>query len=292
MKKLNDIIICARPRQWIKNVLVLAPVVFEKVTDPIILIKFAGAFVLFCFAASATYLLNDILDRDRDREHPLKQNRPIAAGRISVATALCVSVLMGIGALILSYNLGIFFGVFVSAYILLHLLYSLFAKMVIVLDVIIIAIGFVIRVEAGGAIVDVPSTPWIILTTFFLALFLGLAKRRAELLSLGDTAAEHREVLGQYTVEMLDRFLITAGGCAVISYAMFAVSTHAVEKFQTTNLVYTVPFVLFCLFRFYYLTTLNERSDNPTDLILGDWPFLAGMLSWLLSVIVILHTAS
>ena len=230
---MNGLITSIRPKQWFKNLFVLAPAVFEEVTDPVTLLQCAAASVLFCGVSSAVYLLNDVLDRRRDREHPLKKRRPIAAGEVSIPIALGTSGTMGILSMVCAYHLNPLFCLSMGVYIVLNLLYCTGIKNVIILDVMAIAAGFVIRVEAGGIIVGVPSTPWIVLTTFFLALFLALAKRRAEILALGNRASGHREVLGQYTVPMLDRLLLTTGSCTAIAYAMFAVLTRPAPWMRT-----------------------------------------------------------
>lgn len=279
-----------RPWQWAKNVFVLAPLVFaQRVSDPASLRQALIAFASFCLASSAVYVFNDLRDREEDRRHPLKMLRPLAAGTVGEGTAWVLIVALTSGALALGSRLGPDFLIFLAVYLGLNLLYCLGLKNVVILDVMVVSLGFVLRVLAGGAAIHVEVSAWLILCTIFLALFLSFSKRRHELVLLSTEASDQRPVLSQYSPAFLDQMInvVTAG--AVVSYALYAISPETTEKFHTRDLVYTIPLVLFGIFRYLYLIYQKPTRRNPTEAILGDLPFLINMLLWSLAVVWIVY---
>jgi len=279
-----------RPRQWAKNVFVLAPLVFARQLDePRVLGRALVAFAAFSLVASAVYLFNDIRDREEDSHHPRKRDRPIAAGRLPVSVAVTAATLLAAAALAMGLALGGAFVAILVAYLVTNLAYSMRLKRVVILDVMVLSVGFVLRVMAGGVAVGVEVSAWLILCTSFLALFLAFSKRRHELMLLADDAAEQRQVLTHYSPAFLDQMInvVTAG--TVIAYAVWAISPETVEKFDTRDLIYTMPFVLFGIFRYLYLIYQRPSERNPTEAILGDKPFLVNILLWVTSVLWVIY---
>lgn len=278
-----------RPVQWVKNVFVLAPIVFaEQLTDPTTLARAGLAFVTFCFAASTIYLFNDLRDREEDRRHPLKKNRPIASGALPVPVASAAAVILGIVALGLSIYFGQVFTILLVSYIAINLLYSSWLKKIVILDVMAVSSGYVIRVLAGGAAINVEVSSWLSLCTIFLALFLIFSKRRHELVLLADEAADHRAVLSHYSEAFLDQMINVVTASTVVAYALYAVDDH---RFGGGLLVYTVPLVLFGIFRYLYLIYQRPEKRNPTEAILTDIPSLANVMLWGLAVLWIVYGA-
>jgi 4-hydroxybenzoate polyprenyltransferase len=260
-----------RPRQWTKNLLLFAALLFaRRLFDPAALLLALLGFGAFCAASSSVYVLNDLIDVDRDRRHPLKRQRPIASGAIPRGTAAGLALLLAFGSLGWAFALGSSFGIWTLAYVALNLVYTTLGKNVAVLDVLLIASGFVIRAIAGAVVIDVPYSEWFILCTLFLAIFLAASKRKAELLSLGDGAAEHRPVLGSYTTASLDAFTSTSMAATVLSYALYVVAENPGEDIHLLAL--TVPFVIFGVFRYALLVEQGELGDRPEEVLLQDRP--------------------
>jgi 4-hydroxybenzoate polyprenyltransferase len=274
-----------RPAQWAKNLFVLAPLVFAHgLSAPRTLGRGLLAFAAFCAAASALYLINDVRDREEDRNHPRKRHRPIAAGELSVAAAVAAALVLTAGAAAAAVVLGHPFGLVLAVYLVLSLLYTAGLKRVVILDVMVIALGFVLRVVGGAAAVHVEVSRWILLCTIFLALFLAFSKRRHELFLLADRASAQREVLGEYSATFLDQMINVVTASAVVCYALYAVAPETAQKYDTRYLVYTIPLVLFGIFRYLYLVYQSPGRRNPTEAILRDGPFLANLLLWGLAV--------
>lgn len=270
-----------RPVQWVKNVFVLAPVVFaEQLTDPGVLSPALLAFGVFCGAASAVYLVNDVRDREEDRRHPVKCRRPIAAGDLPVSVAVAAAAVLALGAVAGAVYLGLPFLALLALYLAVNLCYSTWLKRLVILDVMAVASGYVLRVMAGGAAIGVAVSNWLLLCSIFLALLLIFSKRRHELLLLGDRATGHRSVLSHYSPQFLDQMINVVTASAVVSYALYAVDADTVRRFGSDNLVYTVPLVLFGIFRFLYLTYQKSEERNPTEAILFDPPSVANVLLW------------
>ena len=279
-----------RPVQWVKNVFVLAPIVFaERLLDPAIVSRALLAFAAFCLAASAIYLFNDLRDREEDRRHPVKRHRPIASGALSPAVALAAAAVLALLALACALSLGAEFSILLAIYLGTNLLYSSWLKRVVILDVMAVASGYVVRVIAGAVAIAVVVSNWLLLCTIFLALFLILSKRRHEVVLLADEAAGHRAVLGHYSPAFLDQMINVVTAAAVVSYALYAVDDDTVERFGSDHLVYTVPLVLFGIFRYLYLTYQKVEARNPTEAILFDLPSVANLALWGLMVLWIVY---
>jgi len=279
-----------RPRQWTKNVFVFAGLVFGgRLFDGASVLRELGAFAVFCAAASAVYLANDAADREQDAQHPEKSARPIASGRLPVAAALAVSAVLAAAALLASAALsrGLFW--IVLAYLLMSFAYSAGLKRVFLVDVLIVAFGFVLRAAAGAAVLGVEISPWLLCCSFLLALFLALAKRRAELALLGDGAAGHRAALQQYTVTLVDRWLTALVGATIVSYALYTQSPRTVEHFGTTRLLYTLPFVVYALFRYQQLVTRDGSGGDPALLLSRHPGLLLALLGWVLTAAFIIY---
>jgi len=282
---LMELLRILRPVHWVKNVFVFAALVFSRRlagpwAESLTAVGMAlGAFFCFCLASSAVYILNDILDRRTDSVHPERRSRPIAAGRVTVSTALAIgagcALLALSGSLILSKALA---GI-ILAYVLLMVFYSMGLKHVMILDCVIIALGFCLRAVAGAVVIDVFISPWLVVCTFALTLFLAFGKRRGEIAQLQENSEAFRKTLGEYTPELLAHMLDVSSVLAVVCFLLYAMDFRTRELFGTNNLVYTTPVVLYCIFRFSALTQKGLYSD-PVKLILKDRPFQVGLVLW------------
>jgi 4-hydroxybenzoate polyprenyltransferase len=271
-----------RPEQWLKNGFVLAPIVFSGlVGDPEAWVRSTLAVVAFCAASSATYLVNDLIDREADRVHPEKSRRPIAAGEVSALQAGAAAAALVTAAVAIAVALGGWFLLTLIAYISLVLLYSALLKKAVFLDVLVVAAGFVLRVVGGAVAIDVPVSRWILVVTYLLALYLALGKRRTELVLLGGEAGNHRAVLGHYTLPMVDSAISVVLGATVLAYALYTVAPDTIAKVGSEGLLATVPIVLYGLFRYLYLLHRHELGGSPTRALLTDRPLLACVVIWL-----------
>lgn len=280
---LKSLFISLRPRQWIKNLFVFAALIFAvKFTDIKSIENSLAAFALFCLTSSGIYLLNDVIDYHRDREHPLKKNRPIAAGYLSRPAAVLISVILIIISVILSVIISYLLSLVLVSYIILNLFYSLYLKEIIILDIISIALGFVLRVIAGAVAIGVIFSPWLLLCTFFLTLFLAIGKRKNELFCLEKAAA--RGVLSQYSLDLLNQMNMVILPSTLITYTLYTFNT-----WQSQWLILTVPVVLYGLLRYLYIINQKKISDDgPTNDLLLDRPLQLTVLVWVILVIVIL----
>jgi 4-hydroxybenzoate polyprenyltransferase len=279
-----------RPGQWPKNVFVLAPLVFGQLLgDREAVARALLAFALFCAASSAVYLVNDVRDRREDRRHPLKRHRPIAAGVVPLPLALATAALLTACAIGGGAVFGVEFVAIVVLYLALNAGYSLGLKRFVILDVMILSLGYVLRVLAGGVAVEVEVSNWLLLCTIFVALFLAFSKRRHELVLLGAEASDQRPVLSHYSPQFLDQMINVVTASTVVAYALYAVAPETQEKFHTRQLVYTVPLVLFGVFRYLYLVYQRPRKRNPTEALLFDLPSMVNLLLWALAVVWIVY---
>jgi 4-hydroxybenzoate polyprenyltransferase len=270
-----------RPEQWLKNGFVLAPMVFSGLLDdPIIWGRSLLAVAAFCAASSAVYLVNDVLDREADRRHPSKCNRPIAAGDISVGVALVTAVVLAVAGMVVAFALGGWFPAVLGSYILLVVAYSVVLKRVVFVDVLVLAAGFVLRVVGGAVAIDVPVSRWLLLCAYLLALYLALGKRRSELALLGDSAGTHREVLGHYTLGLVDQAISVVLGATVLAYTLYTVAPDTVAKVGSEGLMATVPVVLYGLFRYLYLLHRYELGGSPTRVLVTDRPLQITVIVW------------
>ena len=293
------IIRALRPHQWVKNGFVLAAVVFAfakrgealSLSRPAVQCSLL-AMAAYCLGASAIYLVNDVLDIENDRQHPEKSKRPIAAGQVSITTALVVAVVCAVGAVLLALASGEFAGsndhsahsvlIILASYMALNVAYSVRLKHVVILDVFCIAAGFILRIKAGGFAADVKVSPWLLLCTFFLALFLAFCKRRAECDLLGESKAEHRKILGDYEVGFLDQMVTALAACTILSYSFYCVSPTGAGARE--DFFWTVPFVVFGLARYMWLVQQHRGGGSPTRVLLGGDPiFVLNTLGWMLT---------
>jgi 4-hydroxybenzoate polyprenyltransferase len=272
-----------RPEQWLKNGFVLAPIVFSGlIFDSDAWLRILLAAAAFCAASSATYLINDVVDREADRAHPVKRQRPIAAGTVTPLQATAAAVVLVTAAVAVAVGLGGWFPLVLIGYVVLVLLYSAVLKRAVFLDVLVVAAGFVLRVVGGAVAIEVPVSRWLLLVTYLLALYLALGKRRAELVVLGEGAGNHRVVLGQYTLPMVDGAISVVLGATVLAYALYTVAPDTVAKVGSEGLMATVPIVLYGLFRYLYLLHRHELGGSPTRALLTDRPLLACVAIWFL----------
>jgi 4-hydroxybenzoate polyprenyltransferase len=285
-----QLLISLRPGQWTKNFFVFPGLLFGKqLFNPIAVGRAVGAFAIFCVLSGVVYLVNDIMDRESDRLHPLKAKRPIASGALGVGVAWTAAVVLGAGALAASLALGWSFAAVAVGYLGLQVLYSFTLKHVVILDVLTIAIGFVLRAVAGAVAINVEIGHWLLICTTLLTLFIALAKRRHEIVMLAGDAPSHRPILGEYSPYLLDQMIGVVTASTLIAYIVSTVSPEMVEKYGTTWLWVTIPFPLYGIFRYLYLVHRREGGGSPADLLMTDRPLLACVALWALTVAAIIY---
>lgn len=279
-----------RIRQWTKNIFVLSPLLFSRhLFDVTSLFHTIEAFFLFSFVASAVYVLNDVVDADVDRSHPVKKHRPIASGELPVTMAVgAVVVIMAI-AMTLAVLVHTGLAAILAGYFVLNVVYSYALKRAVIIDVMTIATSFVLRIVAGAVVIDVPISEWLLICTSLLALFLGFSKRRHEITVLEADAHVHRPVLLEYSTYFLDQMISLVTASTLICYILYTVDDDTVEKFGSKALLYTTPFVLYGLFRYYYLVHQKKTGGDPTSEFLSDVPLLVNVFLWAITVILILY---
>jgi len=279
-----------RPKQWTKNLLLFAGLLFsKKLFQTPLFFKALAGFVVFCMLSGTEYLINDLLDLDQDRQHPLKSKRPLASGRLPVPWAVGTAILLTVVGLSSAFLLDITFGWIAAAYFLLMLGYTLAFKHVVILDVIVIALGFVLRAVAGAAVIQVTISSWLLVCTTFLALFLGLSKRRHEMVLLGDNAKDHRKILGEYSPYLLDQMVAVVTASTVMAYALYTTAADTVEKFGTRNLIFTLPFVLYGIFRYLYLVHQKNMGGSPEQILIKDRAMILNIFLYLMTAGFILY---
>lgn len=285
-----------RPKQWVKNVFLFAPLVFSKnLFHGDLLLQAVAGFGLFCAIASAVYLANDVLDAPEDRRHPVKRDRPIASGRLPIGAALGASALLAGVGLYGAFRLSPRFAAILLVYVAINAAYTLGLKRLAYVDVVLIAVGFVLRVLAGAVAIDVVASFWLFVCTFCLAMFLALGKRKHEMLvaaASGSDRSVARKALGSYDLVTVDRALLMAGTSAVWSYVLYTIAPETREHFDTLLLAVTVPFPAFGVFRFMTLVDRASRSSSPTEALVTDVPFAANMALWMVTVVAILYWVS
>jgi 4-hydroxybenzoate polyprenyltransferase len=286
---LKAIIRAMRPRQWAKNVFIFAALVFdEQLTQREPLLHTVAGFGLLCAISSAVYLLNDVADAESDRQHPTKRNRPIAAGQLSVPLALVLAIGLAAFALAAGFALEPGFGWIITLYFVLNLLYSLWLKHTPIIDVMIIAAGFVLRVAAGVALIDVARfSPWLYVCTTLLALIIGFGKRRAEIILMAEGANAYRKVLDGYTIGFLDQLIVVVSASTIMAYSLYTFS--ALNLPPNNRMMLTIPFVIYGIFRYLYLTHVEDAGGAPDELILSDRPLLATLILWGMLAVAILY---
>lgn len=290
---LRIVFISMRPHQWVKNLFVFAPLLFGRKLTDISALGFAiGAFCVFCLLSSALYIINDCIDADDDRAHPEKLNRPISSGELSVSSALLFAAALLAIVFFLSALIGTGFFAIAAAYFVLILAYGLFLKRLIVLDCIVIASGFVLRVIAGAVAINVVPTHWLIVCAFLLALFLAFSKRRQELLTLSKGAVSHRKVLGQYSVAYLEQVNGILIAASLVSYALYTVAAETIERFGTDALIYGTVFVIYGMLRYLALINHPQNGGNPSKMLLKDRPLLMTVAAWSLYNAIVIYRFS
>lgn len=279
-----------RPKQWSKNFFIFAAILFsQNIFNFSLFLKTVVAFFIFCFLSGSGYILNDLVDLEQDRLHPVKSQRPLVSGRLKVSHAVLALIIFIPFSLWMSYYLGPPFFLIALGYFLLQVIYSFFLKHIVVLDVFAIASGFVLRIIAGAVAINVEMSSWFLICTIFLALFLGLSKRRHELVMLEEDAQSHRKVLGEYSPYLLDQMISVVTASTVVTYALYTMSEETIKKFGTKNLIFTIPFVLYGIFRYLYLIHQKEAGGNPEDILFTDKPLLIDILLWAITVGIILY---
>ncbi|MFA5911038.1 MAG: decaprenyl-phosphate phosphoribosyltransferase [Vicinamibacterales bacterium] len=285
-----NLIVSLRPDQWTKNLIVFAALIFAvKLLDPAALALASAAFLIFCVLSGCVYLINDVSDREADRRHPLKRLRPIASGALGAGTALAWAIGLSVAALAAAYALRPVFALTAAAYLALFVLYTHVLKHVVILDVMTIAIGFVLRAVAGGLVIGVPISDWLLVCTILLALFLGLAKRRHEITALADGASGHRRILEEYDPYLLDQMIAIVAAATLVVYVIYCASPETAERFGTPLLVLTTPFPIYGIFRYLYLVHRKHGGGSPSDMLLRDRPLLSCVALWGIAVVLIIY---
>ncbi len=280
----------ARPAQWLKNLILFAALIFAgEMMYANNALKALAAFSIFCFLSSGLYLFNDLIDKDKDKKHPIKKFRPIASGELSdVVVAASIFILFGCG-LTGAWFLNEVFFIVTSVFVLFNLLYTIFLKYIVIIDVMSIAFSFVLRAYAGAVVISVPTSKWLLINTFLLALFLGFGKRRHELTLLEDNAENHRKILDRYSPYLLDQLIGVVTASVVVMYMLYTFSPEVSSKLHTENLFLTIPFVVYGIFRYLYLIHKEEKGGSPTKVMISDSPILATVILWILTVIMVLY---
>ena len=280
---MTNLFVSLRTKHWIKNLFIFMPLIFGKKlfvsplnTNTII------AFFLFSIAASAVYLMNDIIDREKDQNHPTKKFRPIASGKISIKTAITTSVFLGLIAISGAYFLNFNFCLIIVIYLSANIIYSKILKEAVIIDVFCISVFFILRVLAGGIVAETEISHWLIIMTALIALFLGLNKRRQELLITHQYAQDRRVVLEKYSTYFIDQMIAVITSSVVISYMLYTVDERTVSVFGTNNLIYSVPFVYYGIFRYLYLIHKANEDGDPTKMFLSDYKMQLNVVLWLI----------
>ena len=284
------LLVSLRPSQWTKNLIVFGPLgLAQRLLDPVSVIQAIEAFAIFCILSGVVYLLNDVVDREGDRLHPIKRFRPIASGEVPVAAALAFAGVLAVAAVGAAFWLRPQFGIIAVGYLSLLAFYSGPLKHLVIIDVLTIAVGFVLRAVGGAVAIDVAVSPWLYVLTILLALFLALSKRRHELVLLADQATDHRKSLEEYSPYLLDQMISVVTASTLVAYAIYTVSPETIEKLGTNRLGLTLPFPLYGIFRYLYLVHQKEGGGSPSDMLLNDRPLLACVALWVVAMTIIIY---
>ena len=278
-----------RPKQWTKNIVIFAPLTFDiKLFDLHYLTKTIAGFVLLCLISGTVYIINDLVDVEKDRQHPKKRERPIASGQLSANTAIVAAVVIALTALPLGFMLHPLLGIILTLYLLLQLAYSFWLKHLVIIDVMLIASGFVLRVAAGVPLVDAERfSPWLYICMTLGALIFGFGKRRHELVLLKGNANTHRKILQEYNLSLLDHIISIVTASTLLAYALYTFSAEGLPANHTMML--TIPFVLYAIFRYLYLIHVKKMGGEPEEIVLSDRPLQATFVLWGLSVIIVMY---
>ncbi len=287
---LNELISVLRPHQWIKNSFVWAPLIFSgRVTEVPLMLDTCWGFALFCLMSSAIYAINDICDREEDRQHPIKKHRPIASGQVPVHSAVIMSIALILFSLGGGLWINIHFFIVILIYGVLNIAYSFRLKHVAILDVMTIAAGFVLRVLGGSYATGILPSHWLILCTMMISLFLGFTKRRAELLVFEQKNGNTRQVLKDYSITFIDQVISMVTGATIVCYTLYTVDNRTVDIFKTRAMLLTVPCVIYGLFRYIYIIYHMKEGDDPTETIITDVPTLINLLLYLTISLVVVN---
>ncbi|HEY9188398.1 MAG TPA: decaprenyl-phosphate phosphoribosyltransferase [Ignavibacteria bacterium] len=288
---MRDIIKLLRVKQWIKNFFVFGPIIFSKHLFDIQYVNAALlAFLSFCLLSSTIYIINDIVDLDIDKLHPIKKNRPITSGRISVPVAIMIAGVLFLIVVYINIFLEHYFQLVSLSYFILNILYTFWFKHIVILDVFSIAGGFMLRVLGGAIVINVPASPWLIICTLFISLFLAFAKRRSEIITMEDKQNSiTRKVLDDYDLKFLDIMLVITSSGMAISYSLYTVSERTIKELNTDNLIYTTIFVLYGIFRYLYLLLKKNIGEDTAQVLLKDTPMMINIFLWVITCIIILY---
>ncbi|AGK97465.1 decaprenyl-phosphate phosphoribosyltransferase [Clostridium pasteurianum] len=274
-----------RPKQWIKNFFVFAAMIFSgKFTDLHIFIINIFVFAMFCLVSSCVYILNDLVDVNKDRQHPEKKNRPIASGKVTKLQAIIAEIILLILVFTICYKIDLKLLVVFLLYFIINIFYSFKLKNVVIIDVMIITFGFVLRVESGSVATNVQLSPWMILCTILISLFMSLNKRKSEIITLKDTSGNHRRILDEYSVDLIENMLTIVTPSILIAYCLYTFSS-----IQSRTMMLTIPFVLYGIFRYQYLMMKRNIGGKPEDVFQKDIPFLINVILWGITVISIIY---
>jgi 4-hydroxybenzoate polyprenyltransferase len=285
---IQDYLRLIRIKHWVKDVFIFAPLIFSlNFYKPSYISRTLLMCAAFCLAASAVYIFNDIVDRDRDRQHPKKKYRPIASGAVPVKSALVLGTVLSVSSMAVSSVLGLAAGAVILAYIGMNVAYSLFLKNQTFIDVMVIAGGFLLRVLAGTVAINVELSRWMLLTTFFLSLFLGFGKRRKEMLvTAGST--QHRVVFQDYSVDLLNCLIIVSASLTIITYSLYVVTSKAMISLGPDKFIATIPFVVFGVFRYLFLIYKQNNGGDPAEVLLKDRAMIADVALWVITIFALL----
>lgn len=287
MKKYFQLI---RAKQWIKNLFIFAPLIFSRhLSDASYLYTVFLAFMVFSLSSSAVYIFNDINDAESDRLHPIKKNRPIAAGSISIKTAIIVMTVIGMLVVASAFLFNYSFIAVLIAYILLNVFYTIKLKNVVIIDLMTIAAGFMLRVIGGAFVIEVYISSWLILATLFISLFLAVMKRRSELDVTQTDSPGTRKVLAEYSSNFIEQIVSVSAAGVIICYALYTVSERTIREFNTEAMIYTTVFVVFGIFRFMYLVYKKSKGENATEIMLTDAPMIINILLYIITIIIIVY---
>jgi len=278
-----------RPKQWVKNVFIFAALIFDvKLFNPHYLAQTVAGFVLLCLVSGTVYIINDLADIEKDRQHPRKRNRPIASGQLGIRPATVAAILIPLVALPLGFLLNTVFGAILTGYLLLQIAYSFWLKDIVIIDVMLIAGGFLLRVAAGVALVDAERfSPWLYVCMTLLALLIGFGKRRHELVLLKENANVHRQSLQEYNLSLLNHVISVVTASTLLAYALYTFSAEGLPSNHAMML--TIPFVLYGIFRYLYLIHVKGMGGAPEEIALSDRPLQATVILWGLSVVIVMY---
>jgi 4-hydroxybenzoate polyprenyltransferase len=280
-----------RVPQWIKNLFVFVPLLFSQhIFNKTYFSPALAAFFMFCLVSSIVYIFNDIIDIEADRAHPTKKDRPLPAGTISMRNAVITIIILAVLVALFLPSLNFKFKIFLLSYFLLNLFYTFIFKHIVLLDIFSIAAGFMLRVMAGAFVISVEVSSWLILTTMFISLFLGVMKRRSEIVLINDESNKNtRKVLASYSLNFIDQMSTIAAAGVIICYALYTVSERTTKLFNTDNMIYTTPFVVFGIFRYMFLVYMNNKGENTVEIMLTDIPMIINVVLYIAVIILIIY---